>query len=236
MSSMNDKTESEKKKEFDSYIFRLLELIENMEQITDGQYIESCDIFMALRRMFQETKVKIIHTPIYETMLRRSVRNIGNVKYLSELDKIYDDNYVKCERCSSMILKGKKNMQTHIKRKKCVMNHEAKFQSLKIGEIKDERIANRMIYASAFTFNLKKVKKVRDLDKKQILILFPHLELTEYEIFNMTVEHQNLLIRRRGENDIWKVYYDCNTRYANNQENIDWYKDENNKWKINGKK
>ena len=34
------------------------------------------------------------------------------------------------------------------------MNHEAKYQTKQIGEIKDERIANRMIYASAFKFNI----------------------------------------------------------------------------------
>jgi len=237
MSSMNidNRTECEKKKEFDTYIFRLLELIESMSQITDGQYKESCDIFMALRKMFQETRVKIINTPIFETMLRRSVRNISNCKYLSELDKIHDDNYEKCVRCSAFILKGGNNMKTHMKRKKCVMNHEAKFQSIKIGEVKDERIANRMIYASAFTFNLKRVKKVGDIDSNCIYKIFPHLELTEYEMFNMTEEHRKILIKQRKENQLWKVYYDCNTRYANNQEYIDWYKDENGNWRENGK-
>jgi hypothetical protein len=231
----DNRTECEKKKEFDSYIFRLLELIENMEQVKDGEYKESCDIFMALRKLFQETRIKIINTPVFQTMRLRAVRNISNCKYISELDKVYDDNYEKCIRCSSFILKGGRNMETHMKRKKCVMNHEAKFQSIKIGEVKDERIANRMIYASAFTFTLKKVKKVGDLDKNSRYRIFPHLDLNEYERFNLTEEQQTLLIKQRKENQLWKVYYDCNTRYADNQEEIDWFKDKNGNWRENGK-
>lgn len=240
MSGMNidNRTESEKKKEFDSYIFRLLELIENMSQITDGQYLESCDIFMELRKLFQETRVKIIQTPVFETMIRRATRSVGEYKYLSEMEKIYDDKYEKCNRCSAMIKngrsKGMSNMEHHQKRKKCVMNHEAKFQSIKIGEIKDERIANRMIYASTFTFNLKQAVRVRDL-KKDIFTIFPHLDYTDEEMLNMTDEEYQEKIRNIRTHELWTEFLECNKLYANNQEEIDWYKDENGNWRENAK-
>lgn len=240
MSDMNidNRTQSEKKKEFDSYIFRLLELIENMSQITDGQYLESCDIFMELRKLFQETRIQIIQTPIFETMVRRATRTVGEYKYLSEMEKIYDDRYEKCERCSAMIkngrIRGMSNMEHHQKRKKCVMNHEAKFQSIKIGEIKDERIANRMIYASTFTFNLKQAVRVRDL-KKDIFTIFPHLDYTDEEMLNMTDEEYQEKIRNIRTHELWTEFLECNKLYANNQEEIDWYKDENGNWKENGK-
>lgn len=224
MSNNNDnRTKNEKQKEFDTYIFRLLELIENMNTITDGQYKESCDIFMELRKLFQETKYKIINTPIYQTMTRRAIRNIGNQKYLTEIEKIYDDKYQRCNRCSSFILKDIKNvnMINHKKTKKCCMFHEAKFQSIKLGEIKDERIANRMIYASTFTFNLKKVKTLGDLDKKQRIIIFPSYEsyCEEYGL----KETNSKTIKEIYENQL------------PNQNIIDWYKDENGKWCENTK-
>jgi hypothetical protein len=240
MSGMNidNRTESEKKKEFDSYIFRLLELIENMSQITDGQYLESCDIFMELRKMFQETRIQIIHTPVFETMVRRATRSVGDYKYLSEMEKIYDDKYEKCERCSAMIKNGRSrgmsNMEHHQKRKKCVMNHEAKFQSIKIGEIKDERIANRMIYASTFTFNLKQAVRIRDL-KEDIFTIFPHLDYTDEEMLNMTEEEYQEKIRNIRTHELWVQFLECNKLYANNQEEIDWYKDENGNWRENAK-
>jgi hypothetical protein len=242
MSGMNidNRTESEKKKEFDTYIFRLLELIENMSQITDGEYKESCDIFMELRKLFQETRIQIINNPIFETMVRRATRSVGDYKYMSELEKVYDDKYEKCERCSSMIKNGRSrkngmtNMEQHQKRKKCVMNHEAKFQSIKIGEIKDGRIANRMIYASTFTFNLKQAHKIKDLNKDKFTI-FPHLEYTEEEMENMTEEEYNTKITQVKSHELWVQFLECNKLYANNQEEIDWYKDRNGNWRENGK-
>jgi hypothetical protein len=235
MSDMNidNRTQSEKKKEFDSYIFRLLELIESMSQITDGQYKESCDIFMELRKLFQETRTQIINTPIFETMVRRATRSVGDYKYMSELEKVYDDNYEKCSRCSAMIKCGGRNMENHLKRKKCVMNHEAKFQSIKIGEIKDGRIANRMIYASTFTFNLRQAHTIKEL-KEDKFTIFPHLKSTEEEINNMTEEEFNTHILY-NDNPLWLQFLECNRLYGNNQEEIDWYKDENGNWRINGK-
>jgi len=240
MSGMNidNRTESEKKKEFDTYIFRLLELIENMSQITDGEYKESCDIFMELRKLFQETRIQIINNPIFDTMVRRATRSVGDYKYMSELEKVYDDKYEKCVRCSAMIKNGRSrgmsNMEHHQKRKKCVMNHEAKFQSIKIGEIKDERIANRMIYASTFTFNMRQAHRIRDLNKDKFTI-FPHLEYTEEEISAMTEEEYNTKITKVKSHELWTEFLECNKLYANNQEEINWYKDENGIWRENGK-
>jgi len=113
------------------------------------------------------------------------------------------------------------------------MNHEAKFQSIKIGEIKDGRIANRMIYASTFTFNLRQANKIKDL-KEDKFTIFPHLKSTEEEINNMTEEEFNTHILY-NDNPLWLQFLECNRLYGNNQEEIDWYKDENGNWRINGK-
>jgi hypothetical protein len=195
---------------------------------------------MELRKLFQETRIQIINNPIFDTMVRRATRSVGDYKYLSELEKVYNDNYEKCNRCSAMIKNGRlrkngmTNMEQHQKRKKCVMNHEAKFQSIKIGEIKDGRIANRMIYASTFTFNLKQAHKIKDLNKDKFTI-FPHLEYTEEEMENMTEEEYNTKITQVKSHDLWVQFLECNKLYANNQEEIDWYKDENGNWRENAK-
>lgn len=214
------RTQNEKQKEFDTYIFRLLELIENMNDIKDGEYKESCDIFMNLRKMFQETKQQLIHNPIFNTMIRRRIRNVGEARYVSELEKVFDDNYERCERCSSIIKKS--YMKTHLKTKKCCMNHEAKFQSIKIGEITDDRIANRMIYASTFTFNLRKVKSLGELDKKQRIIIYPNYE-------RLCEEYGKRIINSKTLVEINEL------EMPNPPESIDWYKDENGKWCENGK-
>jgi hypothetical protein len=223
--NQDNRTQNEKQKEFDTHIFRLLELIENIPDIKDGQYKESCDIFMELRKMFQQTKQQIIQTTIFTTMTRRAVRSVNNPRYLSELEKVYDDDYERCQKCSSMVKIS--YMKQHLKSKKCCMNHEAKYQSIKIGEIKDERIANRMIYASTFTFNLKKGNLVSDIDSLCRYKIFPHLLENELTPEERRTENRRLTISN--------AYLECNSKYANNTEYIDWYKDENGKWCENGK-
>jgi hypothetical protein len=230
--NQENKSQSDIQREFDTYIFRLLELIENMNNVRDGEYKESCDIFMELRKMFQQTRQQIIHTPIFTTMVRRAVRKSPEQKYLSELEKVNDNRYSRCERCSSIVKNS--YMDKHMESKKCCMNHEAKFQSIKIGEVKDERIANRMIYASTFTFNLKKCgDMICQINNNIRYIIFPHLL---ERINSYTEEERKIQIRIIHRTDISQAYLECNDLYGNNREEIDWYKDDNGKWCENGKK
>lgn len=71
----DDRTQNQKQKQFDGHIFWLLELIKHMEQVRDGEYKETCNIFMELRKLFKETKQEIIHTTVYQTMIRRRIRS-----------------------------------------------------------------------------------------------------------------------------------------------------------------
>ena len=73
-------------------------------------------------------------------------------------------------------------MKTHIKSKKCCMTHEAKYQTHNIGVVRDDRIANRMIYASTLKFNVCNFGNmaIGKIPKEQLKILLPNYE----ELYN----------------------------------------------------
>jgi len=219
--NIDNRTQVEKQKEFDTLIFKMLELIDNIPDMTSGEYREGCDTLLDLRKMFLATKQQLVNTVVFETMIRRRVRKVNDSRYLSEMEKIYDEEYCRCNHCSSMV----KNtyMKIHIKSKKCVMNHEAKFQTKKIGKIGDKRIANRMIYASTFKFN---IVNFGLLSIKQIL--------SSCELYKIIMPDLLEIINDWEEDDleinIKKQLWTLTTNGG-----LDWFKDTDGKWKENGK-
>jgi len=209
MNSNENKTKCEIQKEFDSLIFNMLDIIDNIDNIKDGDYLKLCDLLVLLKN----SKSHIINTPTFQTMTRRSVRNFGNQKYLSEIEKIYNNEYERCNRCSTMI--KKKHMPIHNKTLKCCKNHEAKYQSIKIGNIKDNRIANRMIYASTFKFNINQAKNWKNLSVTQRNILLPNIN-------NHIENNPQFLKTSLGDSLI-------------QGNSLDWFKDDDGNWVENGK-
>lgn len=218
--NIDNRTQVEKQKEFDTLIFKMLDLIDNIPDITSGEYKEGCDTLLDIRKIFLVTKQQLVNTAIFETMIRRRVRKVNEGRYLSEMEKIYDEEYCRCNHCSSMV----KNtyMKIHIKSKKCVMNHEAKFQTRKIGKVCDKRIANRMIYASTFKFNI---------------INFGLLSISQVfdcELYNIIMPDLQERINAWEEDEVWvnikKQLWTLTTNGG-----LDWFKDIDGKWKENGK-
>lgn len=216
---IDNRTQVEKQKEFDTLIFKMLELIDNIPDMTSGDYREGCDTLLDLRKMFLATKQQLVNTVVFETMIRRRVRKVNESRYLSEMEKIYDEEYCRCNHCSSMVKKT--YMKIHIKSKKCVMNHEAKFQTKKIGKIADKRIANRMIYASTFKFNIVNygILPIGLCSNQLYKIIMPDLQ----EIINAWEEDEAKVNIRK---ELWTL---------TTNGGLDWFKDTDGKWKENGK-